>query len=93
MRYNAKRDEVMISIHNLNEIWIISRKSGDIVYRYGNPINYKLGTVQNQVLFGQHDARWLSDNRVMIFNNGNGRSGGNGSAGDEIELRPNEDGT
>jgi len=93
VRYNAKRDEVMISIHNLNEIWIISRKSGDIVYRYGNPMNYKLGTVQNQVLFGQHDARWLSDNRVMIFNNGNGRFGGNGSSVDEIELPLNEDGT
>ncbi len=93
VRYNAKRDEVMISIHNLNEIWIISRKSGDIVYRYGNPMNYKRGTQQNQVLFGQHDARWLTDSRVMIFNNGNGRFGGNGSSVDEIDLPLNEDGT
>ena len=93
VRYNAKRDEVMISIHNLNEIWIISRKSGDIVYRYGNPMNYKRGTQQNQVLFGQHDARWLTDTRVMIFNNGNGRFGGNGSSVDEIDLPLNEDGT
>lgn len=93
VRYNAKRDEVMISIHNLNEIWIISRKTGDIMYRYGNPINYKLGTVQNQVLFGQHDARWLTDSRVMIFNNGMGRFGGNGSSVDEIDLPFNEDGT
>ena len=93
VRYNSKRDEVMISIHNLHEIWIISRKSGDIVYRYGNPMNYKRGTQQNQVLFGQHDARWLSDSRVMIFNNGNGRFGGNGSSVDEIDLPLNEDGT
>ena len=93
VRYNAKRDEVMISIHNLNEIWIISRKSGDIVYRYGNPMNYKRGTQQNQVLFGQHDARWLSDTRLMIFNNGNGRFGGNGSSVDEIDLPLNTDGT
>jgi len=93
VRYNVARDEVMISIHNLNEIWIISRKTGDIVYRYGNPRNYKCGTQQNQVLFGQHDARWLSDSRVMIFNNGNGRFGGNGSSVDEIDLPLNEDGT
>jgi len=93
VRYNATRDEVMISIHNLNEIWIISRKTSDIVYRYGNPMNYKSGTLQNQVLFGQHDARWLSDTRVMIFNNGNGRFGGNGSSVDEIDLPLNEDGT
>ncbi|MBU3699082.1 MAG: hypothetical protein FGM33_03600 [Candidatus Kapabacteria bacterium] len=94
VRYNAKRDEVMISLHNLDEIWIISRKTGDIVYRYGNPQNYKSGTPQNQVLFGQHDARWLDDDRfVMIFNNGNGRFGGNGSSVDVIELPRNEDGT
>jgi len=94
LRYNAKRDEVMISIHNLNEIWIISRKTGDIVYRYGNPQNYRSGTAQQQVLFGQHDARWMDDDRyVMIFNNGNGRFGGNASSVDVIELPRNEDGT
>lgn len=93
VRYNATRDEVMISIHNLNEIWIISRTSGDIVYRYGNPMNYKRGTQQNQVLFGQHDARWLTDSHVMIFNNGMGRIGGNGSSVDELDLPLNEDGT
>ncbi|MEY3386526.1 MAG: hypothetical protein RIR53_1337 [Bacteroidota bacterium] len=94
VRYNAKRDEVMISVHNLNEIWIISRKTGEIVYRYGNPQNYKSGTPQQQVLFGQHDARWLDDDRyVMIFNNGNGRFGGNSSSVDLIELPRNDDGT
>lgn len=94
VRYNAERDEVMISIHNLHEIWIISRKTGDIVYRYGNPSNYKSGSQQDQVLFGQHDARWLEGGkRVMIFNNGNGRFGGNASSVDEIELPLNGDGT
>ena len=94
VRYNAKRDEVMISIHNLHEIWIISRKTGDIVYRYGNPLNYKSGTQQDQVLFGQHDARWLApdDNTVMIFNNGAGRVGATGSSVDEIELPVGPDG-
>lgn len=94
VRYNAKRDEVMISVHNLNEIWIISRSSGDIVYRYGNPQNYRSGSPQEQVLFGQHDARWLEDDRyVMIFNNGNGRFGGNASSVDMIELPRNECGS
>lgn len=95
VRYNAKRDEVMISIHNLNEIWIISRKTGDIVYRYGSPANYKSGTTQDQVLFGQHDARWLDedDTKVMIFNNGMGRAGAMGSSVDEIVLPLNPDGT
>lgn len=95
VRYNAKRDEVMISIHNLNEIWIISRKTGDIVYRYGNPANYKSGTTQEQTLFGQHDARWLDADgtRLTIFNNGMGRVGAVGSSVDEIVLPLKPDGT
>lgn len=95
VRYNAKRDEVMISIHNLNEIWIISRKTGDIVYRYGSPANYKSGTPQEQTLFGQHDARWLEedDTKVTIFNNGMGRVGVMGSSVDEIVLPLSPDGS
>lgn len=88
VRYNPLRDEVMISIHNLHEIWIISRKSGDIVYRWGNPQIYKSGTASQQRLWGQHDARWLPDDwsRIMIFNNGIGRPGGNASSVDIVEL-------
>ncbi|NDI18810.1 MAG: aminotransferase class III-fold pyridoxal phosphate-dependent enzyme [Actinobacteria bacterium] len=93
--YHGHHDEVMISIHNLNEIWIISRKTGDIVYRYGSPANYKSGTPLDQVLFGQHDARWLppDSRKVMIFNNGVGRKDPPGSSVDEIELPIGPDGT
>ncbi|MFO0006089.1 MAG: aryl-sulfate sulfotransferase, partial [bacterium] len=67
VRYNPTRDEVMISIHNLHEIWIISRKTGKMVYRWGNPQIYKAGAVAQQRLWGQHDARWLPGDwgRVM----------------------------
>ncbi|MFN4985125.1 MAG: aryl-sulfate sulfotransferase [Ignavibacteria bacterium] len=95
VRYNPTRDEVMISIHNLHEIWIISRKTGKMVYRWGNPQIYKAGAVAQQRLWGQHDARWLPGDwgRVMIFNNGNGRLGGNASSVDIIDLPINPDGT
>lgn len=95
VRYNPERDEVMISIHNLHEIWIISRKSGKMVYRWGNPQIYKAGNVAQQRLWGQHDARWVPGdwNRVSIFNNGIGRPGGNASSVDVIELPVNADGT
>ena len=75
VRYNAKRDEVLVSIHNLNELWIISRTSGDIVYRWGNPMLYQRGTMADQKLFAQHDARWLDSNgtRITMFNNGSNR--------------------
>jgi hypothetical protein len=94
VRYNPLRDEVMISIHHLNEIWIISRKTGKMVYRWGNPQTYKAGNAAQQRLWGQHDARWVPGdwNRVSIFNNGNGRTGGNASSVDLIELPVNADG-
>lgn len=80
VRYNAARDEVMVSVHNLHEFWVISRTTGKIVYRYGNPQIYGRGTVSAQKLWGQHDARWIPDGlegagNIMVFNNGNGRPG------------------
>ena len=96
--YNPTLDQIVMSSHNLNEIWIIdhstttaqaanhsggnSGKGGDFLYRWGNPQSYNNGTVANQKLFGQHNARWIEtgfpyENQLMIFNNGAGRTGGN----------------
>ena len=59
-----------------------SGKGGSILYRWGNPSAYNNGTVTNQKLFKQHNASWIQNgypfgNQLMIFNNGNGRTGGN----------------
>ena len=59
-----------------------SDKGGDILYRWGNPQAYNSGTAVNKKLFGQHNAYWIENgfpyqNQIMIFNNGNGRTGGN----------------
>jgi hypothetical protein len=59
-----------------------SGKGGDILYRWGNPQAYNNGTVSNQKFFGQHNAHWIEAgfpyaNQIMVFNNGNGRTGGN----------------
>ena len=59
-----------------------SSKGGDLLYRWGNPQAYNNGSVSNQKLFGQHNANWIKsglpfENHIMIFNNGNGRTGGN----------------
>lgn len=89
VRYNAARDEVMLSVHGMNEIIVISRSSGKIVYRWGNPKNYGRGTTADQRTFGQHDARWIEDGKpgaghITIFNNGVRRPGGSFSTLDEI---------
>jgi hypothetical protein len=73
--YNEKFDQILISVHNFNEIWVIdhsttieeaadhtggqSGNGGDILYRWGNPAAYRAGTVDDQKFFGQHDASWI----------------------------------
>jgi hypothetical protein len=75
IHYNEELDQILISSHIQNEIWIIDHsttseeaaghtggrygKGGDLLYRWGNPQVYRAGTAQDQQLFGQHDARWI----------------------------------
>jgi hypothetical protein len=96
--YNVTLDQILLSSHAFDEVWIIdhstttaqaashtegnSGKGGDLLYRWGNPQAYNNGTTTNQKLFGQHNANWIESglpyqNQIMIFNNGNGRTGGN----------------
>jgi Arylsulfotransferase (ASST) len=70
---------------------------GDLLYRWGNPRSYRAGPAADQRLFTQHDAHWIpkgypGDGHILVFNNGNGRPGGNYSSVDEIVLPVNERG-
>jgi hypothetical protein len=73
--YNSELDQILLSVHNFNEIWIIdhsttieeaanhtggnSGKGGDILYRWGNPQSYNRGGPRDQKYFGQHGAIWV----------------------------------
>lgn len=73
--YNADLDQIMLSVHQFNEIWVIdhntttaeaashkggkSGKGGDLLFRWGNPRAYRAGTIKDQKLFGQHNAHWI----------------------------------
>lgn len=75
--YNAALDQIVMSVHNFSEFWIIDHstttteaashtggtqnKGGDILYRWGNPITYDQGTAGNQKLVLQHDANWIPE--------------------------------
>ncbi|MFA5102266.1 MAG: aryl-sulfate sulfotransferase [Candidatus Thermoplasmatota archaeon] len=73
--YHPQFDQLLIDIHNFNEVWVIdhstttqeaaghtggnSGKGGDLLYRWGNPQAYNAGTANDQQLFFQHDASWI----------------------------------
>jgi hypothetical protein len=73
--YNARLDQVMISVREFNEVWILDHsttkreaashqggrcgKGGDLLYRWGNPQAYRSGTAKDQQLFAQHDTHWI----------------------------------
>jgi len=72
-------------------------KGGDILYRWGNPQAYQRGSSADQKTFRQHDVHWIPKGlpdagKVMIFNNGQGRTTGNYSSIDVIELPMDADG-
>jgi len=75
--YNAALDEILVSTHNLSEVWIIDHSTtteeasshngglsghgGDLIYRWGNPQNYAHGTSSDEKFYGQHNPRWIPD--------------------------------
>jgi hypothetical protein len=76
--YNEKFDQVLLTVRNFNEIWVINRSSGEIVYRWGNPTAYGRGTDLGRVFFFQHGAVWVPEGypgagNILVFNNGVGR--------------------
>ncbi|HMQ90836.1 MAG TPA: aryl-sulfate sulfotransferase [Flavilitoribacter sp.] len=65
-----------------------SGKGGDLLYRWGNPAVYHRGTTGDQTLYGPHNVTWILEEahpqygKLMVFNNGLGRPGGNFSSVD-----------
>jgi hypothetical protein len=73
--YNQETDQILISVHNWSEIWVIDHglntndaaghsggmrnKGGDLLWRWGNPAAYERGDSTNQKLFQQHNAHWI----------------------------------
>jgi hypothetical protein len=94
LTYNPTLDQIMLSVRGNSEIWIIdhsttsaqasshsggkSGKGGDLLYRWGNPSQFRAGTQASQMLFQQHCGMWIDSSLpgagdILIFNNGIGR--------------------
>lgn len=83
--YNAKLDQIVISVRGNSEFWIINHgitteeakgPKGDLLYRWGNPSTYQHKA--KQTLFQQHDSQWIAEGcpgagNILVFNNGLGR--------------------
>ena len=73
--YHPELDQIMISVRNFSEVWIIDRstttaeaaghsggkggRGGDLLYRWGNPRAWQAGDYADQQLFWHHAAHWL----------------------------------
>ena len=93
--YNPDLDQILISVRSFCEVWVIDHSTttaeakgssggrsgmgGDLLYRWGNPFSYGIGTTDERQLFYQHDAQWIPKGypgagNILIFNNGPARS-------------------
>jgi hypothetical protein len=91
IEHNDERDELVFTSHFLNELYVIdhsttteqaaghtggrSGKGGDILYRWGNPQNYRRGDSADQHFFVVHGANWIKPGligagNILLFNNG-----------------------
>jgi hypothetical protein len=75
--YNPAFGQILISVPNFDEIWIIDHGTtteeaaghtggqyghgGDLLYRWGNPAAYRAGTTDDKKFFYQHGVSWIDD--------------------------------
>lgn len=93
VEYIAENDQLLLNSRNFSEFYIIDHKTGNMVYRWGNPSAYGQGKAPSwldngdQKVFGNHNATYLGRNRVQVFDNGSERPEGNRSSVVEVDLR------
>ena len=92
--YNPELDQIVLSSAAYGELWFIDHsttmaeaagdsggrygRGGDLIYRWGNPLTTRSGTLDEATLFWQHDARWITEGlpgagNLLVYNNGTQR--------------------
>jgi hypothetical protein len=96
LAFNQELNQIVVSNRNFSEIFVIDHsttiqsarlqaggrcnKGGSLLYRWGNPAAYNMGSAVNQQFFQQHNAYWIEkgkkdQGKIMVFNNGLNREG------------------
>jgi hypothetical protein len=93
VQYLPEKDQVLVNSRNFGEFFIIDKKTGNIVYRWGNPGTHGKGRLPggyaddgDQILFGPHHPQMQKDGNITVFDNGTFRPTGNYSR--VLEMDP-----
>lgn len=115
--YLPGEDLIVLSSPHLCELFVIDHstttneaaesaggrrgRGGELLWRWGNPQNYGMGTGADQQSFSQHDPTWVpgakadekeGELRILYFNNGGKRPGGKDFSSVEELVLPHVDG-
>ena len=96
VEYIPETNQVLMNSRNLSEFYLIDYKTGKIEYRWGNPCAYGAGKCPSyfdagdQKMFGSHDARWLGNGKVSVFDNGSENPEGTRSRVLIVNTKTNE---
>ena len=93
--YNPELDQIVLSSAIYGEIWFIDHsttmteaagdsggyhgRGGDLIYRWGNPLTTKSGSLDDATIYWQHDTGWITDGlpgegNILVYNNGTNRN-------------------
>ena len=86
--YNPYFEHLLLSVPTFDELWIVDYNNftpGQLLWRWGNPEAYDMGTEEDKQLFYQHDCHWVYDQvtlnnpdfgKIAVFNNRVPNAGG-----------------
>ena len=105
--YHPEFDQIIMSARYFDEFWVIDHSTsmeqsqsskggrygygGDLLYRCGNPMSYQQGTLEDKILFGQHNCMWIpkgypDEGEITLFNNGTSEPRTGYSSADQFRL-------
>jgi hypothetical protein len=88
--------QVILNSRNFSEFFLIDYETGEIEYRWGNPCTHGSGKCPSfyddgdQKVFGSHNANFLENGNMLVFDNGSERPQGNRSRVVEVDLETSE---